>query len=90
MLSVFPSYRSSICSSTELKHKTLQHLYIVKCVTCDGNTHYVAQARPFSEVEYKWTCGNCSNKRIGDLKTSKAKLRGAKYQREKTKTKLFF
>ncbi len=26
---------------------------------------------------------------IGDLNTSKAKLRGAKYQREKTKTRLF-
>ncbi len=36
------------------------------------------------------SCGSCSNNRIGDLSTSKAKLRGAKYQREKTKTKLFF
>ncbi len=33
--------------------------------------------------------GNCSNNRIGDLNTSKAKLRGAKHQGEKTKTKLF-
>ncbi len=36
------------------------------------------------------SCGSCSNNRIGDLNTSKAKLRGSKYQREKTKTKLFF
>ncbi len=28
-------------------------------------------------------CGNCSNNRIGDLDTSKTKLRGAKYQRER-------
>ncbi len=34
-------------------------------------------------------CGNCSSNRIGDLNTSKAKLRGAKYQREKAKTGLF-
>ncbi len=36
-------------------------------------------------------CGNCrSNNRIGDWNISKAKLRGAKYPREKTKTKMFF
>ncbi len=35
-------------------------------------------------------CGSCSNNRIGDLNTSKAKLRGAKYQREERKTTLFF
>ncbi len=32
-------------------------------------------------------CGNFSNNIIGDLNTSKAKLRGAKYQREKKKDK---
>ncbi len=30
-----------------------------------------------------------SSSSIGDLNTSKAKLRGAKYQREKTKTRWF-
>ncbi len=32
---------------------------------------------------------SCSSNRIGDVNTSKAKLGGAKYQREKTNTKLF-
>ncbi len=32
---------------------------------------------------------NCGSSRIRDLNTSKAKLRGAKYQREKTKTGWF-
>ncbi len=35
------------------------------------------------------TCGNCSSSRIRDLNTSKAKLQGAKYQREKIKTGSF-
>ncbi len=37
----------------------------------------------------KHSCGYCSNNRVGDLNTSKAKLRGAKYQREKAKTGSF-
>ncbi len=40
--------------------------------------------------DFKGYCGSCSDNRIGELNTSKAKLRGAKYQRDKTKTKLFF
>ncbi len=57
-------------------------------------------SKPLSEVNLGFCLGsawgNCSSRsnrigstRIGDLNTSKAKLRGAKYQREKTKTRRF-
>ncbi len=44
----------------------------------------------FEQLKGLPLCGDCSSDRIDDLNTSKAKLRGAKYQREKTKIKLFF
>ncbi len=53
----------------------------------------VSQGSVFAPVLFlifRRDCGSGCNNRIGDLNTSKAKLGGAKYQREKTKTKLFF
>ncbi len=47
--------------------------------------NYVITYEDFFTIRH---CGNCSNNIIGDLNTTKAKLRGAKYQTEKAKTVL--
>ncbi len=44
---------------------------------------------PEKEIYTLLNCSDCSSNSIGDLNTSKAKLRGAKYQREKAKTGSF-
>ncbi len=48
--------------------------------------NYVITYEDFFTISH---CGNCSNNISGGVSTSKAKLRGAEYQREQAKTGSF-